>query len=443
MNVEVIKMGFMKNHIKYKIITEKRRLNQIYFLGLVVFFSVLLTACGGGQAIDDAENYVSNIDQIDIPSNVKIIGFGEATHGNIELQNLKKELFEAFIQNENVRVFVLEGDFGGGHYINEFILTGKGTAEEAVDALDYGIYKTDQMIDFIQWMHDYNTKVSEDEKVYFYGNDMQRFDDSKTGLLDYYETVDVTKAKEYTEQLEQVSNDSMWELTTKYLEELDEILENIILDLKSNEADYVKQSSSDSFTFALQFAQVMKQRTQLLLNEENYMQLRDQYLAENLEWIVEYEAARGHDKVLFSGHNGHVEKTSASLANYESMGSYLDDLYGADYFAIGSDLMKSKFQAFNSGKDKRAVYSISNHNKLVDAFKKVEPNIFYVGFDRASESAELSDIIKSKQKMVNIGDDFRGWYKVLKMFYTIEMTPEEAYDGIIIIKESTPTTVIE
>ena len=45
--------------------------------------------------------------------------------------------------------------------------------------------------------------------------------------------------------------------------------------------------------------------------------------------------------------------------------------------------------------------------------------------------------------MVNIGDDFRSWYKFLKMFYTIEMIPKEAYDGVIIVKEATPTNVIE
>ena len=50
---------------------------------------------------------------------------------------------------------------------------------------------------------------------------------------------------------------------------------------------------------------------------------------------------------------------------------------------------------------------------------------------------------REKQKMANIGDDFRSWYKFLKMFYTIEMTPNEAYDSVIIVKEATPTNVME
>lgn len=100
----------------------------------------------------------------------------------------------------------------------------------------------------------------------------------------------------------------MRDLTTEQLKEIDEIINNIILDLQSNKATYVEKSSVESYAFALQYAQIMKQRTQLFLNEEDYMKLRDQYLADNLQWIAEFEAAKGHDKVFVTGHNGHIEK---------------------------------------------------------------------------------------------------------------------------------------
>ena len=127
-----------------------------FLLFMAISLFVLVTGCGRGEAVNEAEDYISSIDQIDIPDHVKVIGLGEATHGNIEFQELKKDVFEALVKNENVRVFVLEGDFGGGQQVNQFILTGKGTAEEAVNALDYSIYKTEQMMDLVQWMHDYN-----------------------------------------------------------------------------------------------------------------------------------------------------------------------------------------------------------------------------------------------------------------------------------------------
>jgi len=413
-----------------------------FLLISALFLLLALAGCGKGEAVNDAPKYTSAVEDIDIPNDVKVIGFGEATHGNVEFQTLKKDVFQALIKNENVRVFVLEGDFGGAQQINQFILNGTGTAEEAVKALDYGIYKTEQMIDFVQWMHDYNMTADEKDKIYFYGNDMQRYDFSKKGLLDYYEAVDQDKAKEYAAQLQHVSNKTMRDLKNDQLKELDGNIDAIIKDLQTNKEAYIKQSSKEAYLFAAQYAQIMKQRTQLFLNDSDYMNLRDKYLANNLQWIVEFEAAQGHDKVLMSAHNGHIEKTSANMAGYTSMGQYLDEEYKDAYFAIGTDFVNNTFQAQN-GSGERKTYTVKHHNALIDAFSEVKENIFYVDFEKASESDELAEILAKKQRMGNIGDDFSFWYKYTQMLYTIKMTPQEAYDGIILVQEATPTEVIE
>ncbi|MFF2178362.1 erythromycin esterase family protein [Lysinibacillus sp. NPDC058147] len=413
-----------------------------FLLISALFLLLSLAGCGKGEAIKDASKYTSAVEDIDIPNDVKVIGFGEATHGNVEFQTLKKDVFQALIKNENVRVFVLEGDFGGAQQINQFILNGAGTAEEAVKALDYGIYKTEQMIDFVQWMHDYNMTADEKEKIYFYGNDMQRYDYSKKGLLDYYEVVNSEGAKKYKAQLKDVTNKTMRDLSTSQLEELDKNIDAIIKDLQTNKDSYEKQSSKEAYLFAAQYAQIMKQRTQLFLNDSNYMSLRDEYLANNLQWIVDFEESQGHDKVLMSAHNGHIEKTSANMAGYKSMGQYLDEVYKDAYFAIGTDFINNTFQAQN-GSGERKEYTIKHHNALIDAFSDVKENIFYVDFNKASESQELADIVAKKQRMGNIGDDFSFWYKFTQMLYTIKMTPAKAYDGMIIVQEATPTKVIE
>ncbi|PMC35677.1 succinoglycan biosynthesis [Bacillus sp. UMB0899] len=409
----------------------------------VIAFTALFSGCGKGEPIENADQYISTVDLMDIPDDVEVIGLGEATHGNIEFQELKKQVFETLIKKENVRVFILEGDFGGGQQINNYILNGEGTAEAAVNSIDYSIYKTKQMMDLVQWMHDYNESVKEDEKIRFYGNDMQRYDCSKKELFAYYAGVNKEAANKYAEQLNHVSNETMRDLTTEQLEKVDDTVDDIIGDLQSNKAEYLEKSSPEDFAFATAYAQNMKQRTQLFLNEENYTHLRDQYLAENLQWIIENEKKRGNDKVFFTGHNGHVEKTSASAAGYKSMGNYLDEIYGTKYFAIGTDFINSEFQAKSDDSGSRKVFTVENHNELVDAFSGVEENIFYVDFEMSRESAELETILSSEQKMANIGDDFRSWYKLLKMFYTIEMVPDQAYDSIIIVKNATPTKMIE
>lgn len=401
----------------------------------------LITACSTA-GLDEVEKYATPVEDMDVPNDVTIIGLGEATHGNVEFQELKKTVFEALIKNENVRVFVLEGDFGAGQQINDYILHGNGTAKEAVFALDYGIYKTQQMIDLVEWLRQYNEAANEDDKVYFYGNDMQRYDASKKGLLAFYETVNEEMAKKYTAQLQHVSNDTMRNLTAEQLEELNGIIDDIVTDLQSHEDEYLVQTSPESYAFALQYANVMRQRTSLLGNDKQYTMLRDEYLAENVKWIVEFEAQRGHDKLFVSAHNGHIEKTSAAFG-YKSMGDYLDEMYGNHYFAIGTDFINSTFQADHNGTNKRKNHTINNSDPFVKAFSEIESNIFYVDFELASNSKELAEIISQKQRMPNIGDDFSTWYKSSKKLYTLEMIPNEAYDGMIIVKEATPTTVID
>lgn len=201
----------------------------------------------------------------------------------------------------------------------------------------------------------------------------------------------------------------MREFTAEQLEKMAAIMDDILSVFQKSGETYVEQSSPEAFAFAVQYAQVLKQRTQLLLEEGSYVQLRDQFLADNLRWIVEFVEARGHDKVFVSAHNGHIEKTSSSLAGYKAMGEYIHEQYGAGYFAIGTDVMKSEFQAYNSGADERQVFTVKNGNALVQAFRDIDENVFYVDFAKATQSGELSEILSEKQKMVNIGDDFRSW----------------------------------
>ncbi|MGB2872566.1 MAG: erythromycin esterase family protein, partial [Psychrobacillus psychrotolerans] len=109
----------------------------------------------------------------------------------------------------------------------------------------------------------------------------------KSVVLKYYKTVNQDAFKNYELKLEHVSNEKMRELTTEQLNEAKQTIDEIILDLQSNEAAYVGKSTKEMYTFALQYAQIMKQRTQLFLNDKDYMQLRDEYLTDNMQWIMQ------------------------------------------------------------------------------------------------------------------------------------------------------------
>lgn len=109
------------------------------------------------------KNYVISVDKISVDPSIKIVGLGEATHGNSELQTLKLDVFKALIENNICHIFAIEGDFGGSAKVNDYISGGPGTAKEAATEIGFAIYKTQEMADLIEWMRNYNQTAPENK----------------------------------------------------------------------------------------------------------------------------------------------------------------------------------------------------------------------------------------------------------------------------------------
>ena len=76
------------------------------FLLAVIGLMIVLSGCSNSEkAFDDAEKYISSVEKMNIPDDVEIIGLGEATHGNVELQ----KIFRQFIPGR-----INRRDLGGG-----------------------------------------------------------------------------------------------------------------------------------------------------------------------------------------------------------------------------------------------------------------------------------------------------------------------------------------
>src|SRR5699024_8057845 len=137
-------------------------------------------------------------------------------------------------------------------------------------------------------------------------------------------------------------------------------------DLEKNADKYIETLSESMYETALQHANDLGQRVDLSLHEEEYANKRDQYLAENLEWIKDLVEPQGYDKVFVTGNNGHIEKTSA-VFGYKSMGDYLDETFGDSYFAIGTESARNMFLADN-GDGERETFTVKNNSSLTKAF---------------------------------------------------------------------------
>lgn len=126
-------MNKKKKHFKTRIIV-------FGILGLIAAVILVFMRFGGfttGNNADPDEfaRYAQAAESIKIPESAEIIALGEATHGNIEFQQLKLDVFKIMVEEYNVKAFVLESGYGGCEQVNRYIHGGDGTAKEAAEAL--------------------------------------------------------------------------------------------------------------------------------------------------------------------------------------------------------------------------------------------------------------------------------------------------------------------
>lgn len=100
----------------------------------------------------------------------------------------------------------MEIPFSDGMIINNYINNNGTTLDEALDSISYWMYKSVEIKEILLWMHDYNTRVPEEEKIQFYGFDITNVEKSKEIFLDNLKKIDKKLALEASNKIDNISN---------------------------------------------------------------------------------------------------------------------------------------------------------------------------------------------------------------------------------------------
>lgn len=379
-----------------------------FVVGAFIMTGIRYLTYGGlslGSQVNNEEftKYAATVDDILIPENVKIIALGEATHGNKEFQRLKLTVFKKMIEEYNCKTFALEADYGGCLKVNEYI-HGKGgvTEDEALKALSFHLYQTDEMRELIRYMADYNKQAEPEDKLSFYGFDMQNYDLDKNVVDKAFEDL---------------------ELQYNTMKEAEEILRKIPgMDMYAQAARCCLQNQKLGKT-----------------SDEDYGKVRDDYMAENISWIYDHAQEVESSRIMIAGHNGHVAKKS-SLMTY--MGEDLFKKYGEDYYVIGTDFYKTNCNL--PGKNgKRIIRTFYSTDPLANTANALDMDMVYLDFDKLQESKKLSETINHKMLMGSLGENYSILNKILPYSYRVNDVPAKLYDGMIIVTNAAPTEIKE
>ncbi|WP_235828941.1 erythromycin esterase family protein [Anaerosacchariphilus polymeriproducens] len=404
----------------------KIRYIVLSLLGAILLAAFIFMHFGGfstGKNANPEEfaKYAQSVEDITIPENTRIIALGEATHGNVEFQQLKLDVFKQMVNKYNMRAFALEGDFGGCEQVNRYIHGGKGTAQAAAAAIGFAIYRTDEMAKLISYMRQYNDNAAEGDDLRFYGFDMQRYAHSFHFLLKFckelgVDTKNLKKLMDGEEWSSEYDNSARMEIITQVKTELEG---------KKNAAQ------------AVHFADMLLQYCELQVGT-NSSTLRDKLMAENVEWILQQEQQLGYERIFVSGHNSHVAK----WGSFDSMGKLLSNKTDNGYYVIGTDFYKTNCNLPSSSLGKRTNQIFYSHSPLAKTAKMAGLEICWLNFRDIPHDSELAELILQYTYMGTLGERYSWLMRLIPPSYRMFQPPAVLYDSMIFVTNANPIHII-
>lgn len=286
-----------------------------------------------------------------IVGNVHVVGLGEGTHGTREFFLMKHRMLEMLVQEMGFTTFAMEASAPEANDLNRYVLTGQGDPKLLLSRLRFWTWNTQEVLDMIQWMRAWNARAAADQRVQFLGFDLQYPGESMDSVQAFatrvhssdsafvavrFNCMNPYRNHEYQPGLSwsfyasTVSDDDK-AACAKGLQEVYDLI-------AADRTKYPSAAPADTFELRLHDARLVQQFERMIATVNvTANQMRDRYMAENVEWIRTHAAWNG--KVVLWAHDGHINAVP------QFMGGYLRSMYGADYVAVGFLFAQGNFNA--------------------------------------------------------------------------------------------------
>lgn len=373
----------------------------------------------------------------------KIVGMGEATHGTAEFFEMKHRMFEFLVEEMGYRIFAIEVEFGSSKIINDYILGEGGNIGRCLDSMKVWTWSTKEVADMIIWMKEYNESIKDDDKIRFYGVDMQVIDNSLIYIFDYLKRVGEDSSEYYTRNLKEFWIGKIDPIENGKTEEFIKDVDKIHIDMIKNKNEYIGNSSNEEYDLILHHIEVVYQYLDFIKDSNSIRGFNksDYYKAKNINWILDHENKYyGNDRIMIWAHNTHIANEKKP---YIVMGNNLKKINGDNYYSIGFDFYQGDFVATTS-----PIYAIISGGKLskfhIDStpkgsfayeMMKTDIPISFLDFKKVKEDKILLDFLSKKTHVNSIGAVYGG--KIHNIGPFNEVILKDTFDGMIFIKSTT------
>jgi erythromycin esterase len=395
-----------------------------------------------------------------------VVGLGEATHGTREFFQLKHRLVRLLVETLDFRVFALEANFSETLAINDYVLRGECNPEDALDGVYFWTWNTDEVLALVEWLRAFNDGHDLDDRVRFYGFDVQYTAEAARAVRQYLDAVDPAALDGVDDDLVALTEDETNRRGDDTPDERWAELERVVADLRerfeAQRADYVAASAEREYDLARRHLRTLAQAIELRRvdddeHPERGVAVRDRHMAENALWIREFEA----EPMAVWAHDAHV-KTGEMDDDWPepapAMGRHLRDALGDDYYALGFDFGRGEFQAildtegyeegddgeYDPGLQAFAVEAFETaydgesdgdrpNPALHTAMNRLGESPAFLDFDRAAD-AGLADWLHREHPTRSIGSVFSPEVDASEYYRRTHLP--EAFDGLLWVAET-------
>ncbi|HTS43857.1 MAG TPA: erythromycin esterase family protein [Puia sp.] len=395
------------------------------------------------NSLEDENNFEDLVSFKKAIGNAQLVGLGEGTHGTFEFVKMRKRLIQFLVTQMHFTALVLESSYASCEPINDYLLFGKGDRASVLTSQGYTPWDNEEFSSILDWLREYNQKVPAPQKVRFYGMDLCYNEGGRRYILSYLKKYAMDKNGSADSVFQTLaSEESNWptRLDQNKLQQSYIPLHNLVSYFDNDEKKLTARSGWQKWDSARHYLMVMEYWVLANLTDTPKSLVgkkmdRDVYMGQNLSYIIDREQPA--TKFIIWAHNGHIscDKDTADPC----MGNQLRKRYGSMYYALGLYCYEGTFQT-------RELLQNGFWGSLkTDTIPPVENSIsgylnrtgkekFYIDFRGTSADPFMAKWMNSSHTYAFGTWKFRGASKNLD-----EETLQDEYDGILFIRQSSPT----
>jgi erythromycin esterase len=253
----------------------------------------------------------------------EVVGLGDITHGTHEVYTMKLRVIDYLVREMGFDVLGWEAPFPLVERINTYVQGGAGDARALLNEmypLTYFFWDTEEMLEVIEWMREYNAHRGIRPAVSIAGFDVTQPDAASNAVVAYLRTVDpaaavIAEERYACARLEPLSIGQGCETSAA------EVLET----LEARQEELSALSSLQAFDEALHNARVVVQSRTIVGT------VRDQAMAENVLWLRQRRGTAR--RMILWAHSAHMAEAPLPILT-RPMGQVLSESLQGDYFSI-------------------------------------------------------------------------------------------------------------